>query len=252
MSGRMEGRIALVIGGARGIGAAMAARLAEEGARVVLGDWNEEAGQATAERLGGPFRRCDVSRREDVEALVALALERHGRLDVMVQNAGIFPQTDLVDIPVEEWDAVLGVNLRGSFLAVQAAMRPMRQQRSGSIVLTSSITGPRVVPQGHAHYAASKAGIMGLVRSAALEGAPFGIRVNAVEPGNILTEAMREERSPDYVRGMERAVPLGRLGTPRDVANATLWLASDEAAYVTGTSIVVDGGQLLPEGPLQP
>ncbi|MDX6749378.1 SDR family oxidoreductase [Geminicoccaceae bacterium 1502E] len=248
MSGRMEGKVAVVIGGARGIGAAIAARLAEEGARVVLGDWNGEAGQATAERLGGVFRRCDVSRREDVEALVALAMDRHGRLDVMVQNAGIFPQTDLIDIPVEEWDAVLGVNLRGSFLAVQAAMRPMRQQRSGAIVLTSSITGPRVVPPGHAHYAASKAGIMGLVRSAALEGAPFGIRVNAVEPGNILTEAMQAERSADYVRSMERAVPLGRLGMPKDVANAALWLASDEAAYVTGTSIVIDGGQLLPEG----
>lgn len=250
MSGRMQDKVAVVIGGARGIGAAIAARLVEERARLVLGDWNEEAARATAESLGGTFKRCDVSRKEDVEALVALALERHGRLDVMVQNAGIFPQTDLLDIPVDEWDAVLGVNLRGSFLAVQAAMRPMRAQRSGAIVLTSSISGPRVVPPGHAHYAASKAGIMGLVRSAALEGAPFNVRVNAVEPGNILTEAMQAERSAEYVRGMERAVPLGRLGSPRDVANAALWLASEEAAYVTGTSIVIDGGQLLPEGPL--
>ena len=124
----------------------------------------------------------------------------------------------------------------------------MRQQGYGRVVLTSSITGPRVVPPGHAHYAASKAGILGLVRAAALEAAPFGITVNAVEPGNILTEGMRQERSEEYVRAMTAAVPLGRLGTPREVAHAVCFLASDEAAFVTGTSILVDGGQVLPEG----
>ena len=114
-------------------------------------------------------------------------------------------------------------------------------------MLTSSITGPRVTSPGHGHYSASKAGINGLIRAAAIELAPDGITVNGVEPGNIMTEGMQEERSPAYVRAMERSVPLGRLGTPRDVAHAVLFLASEEAAYVTGTTIIIDGGQILPE-----
>jgi 3-oxoacyl-[acyl-carrier protein] reductase len=130
---------------------------------------------------------------------------------------------------------------------VQACLEPMRAQRYGRIVLTSSITGPRVSSPGHGHYSASKAGINGLIRAAAIEAAPHDITVNGVEPGNILTEAMQRERSPEFIRAMERSVPLGRLGTPRDVAHACLYLASDEAAYVTGTTIIVDGGQILPE-----
>ena len=153
----------------------------------------------------------------------------------------------LPDIPVEEWDAVLGVNLRGCFLAVQACARPMRARKYGRIVLTSSITGPRVTSPGHGHYSASKAGINGLIRAAAIELAPDGITVNGVEPGNIVTEGLAAERSPAYIRAMERAVPLGHLGTPRDVAHAVLFLASDEAAYITGTTIIIDGGQILPE-----
>jgi 3-oxoacyl-[acyl-carrier protein] reductase len=153
----------------------------------------------------------------------------------------------LADIGLEEWDAVLAVNLRGCFLAVQACARPMRAQKYGRIVLTSSITGPRVSSPGHAHYSASKAGINGLIRAAAIELAPFNITVNGVEPGNILTEGMQAGRSPEFIRAMERSVPLGRLGTPRDVAHAVLFLASDEAAYVTGTTIIVDGGQIVPE-----
>ena len=164
-----------------------------------------------------------------------------------MQNAGIFPMNDIVDIPVEEWDDVLRVNLRGSFLATQAAMRVMLPQRSGRIVLTSSITGPKVAQGAHAHYASSKAGMNGLIRSAALEAAPAGVTVNGVEPGNILTEGMQAERSPAYIAAMAAAIPMGKLGTPRDVANAALFLASDEAGFVTGTTIVVDGGQILPE-----
>ena len=123
----------------------------------------------------------------------------------------------------------------------------MRAERYGRIVLTSSITGPRVAQPGHGHYSASKAGINGLIRAAAIELAPDGITVNGVEPGNIMTEGMRAERSAEYVAAMAASVPLGRLGAPRDVAHAVLFLASDEAAYVTGTTIVVDGGQILPE-----
>jgi 3-oxoacyl-[acyl-carrier protein] reductase len=251
MAGRVQDKVALVIGAARGIGAAIAKRLLEEGARVVIADTLAAEGAATARRLGqhgdATFVAADVSRKEAVDALVEATLRRHGRIDILVQNAGIFPYTLLSDIAVEEWDAVLAVNLRGCFLAIQACARPMRAERYGRIVLTSSITGPRVAQPGHGHYSASKAGINGLIRAAAIELAPDGITVNGVEPGNIMTEGMRAERSAEYVAAMAASVPLGRLGTPRDVAHAVLFLASDEAAYVTGTTIVVDGGQILPE-----
>jgi 3-oxoacyl-[acyl-carrier protein] reductase len=251
MAGRVEGKVAIVVGGARGIGAAIAEVLVAEGARVLVGDLDEVAGRATVERLGARgeahFARCDVSRAADNRALVETALDHFGRVEILCQNAGIFPYTMLADIGEEEWDRVVAVNLKGCFLAVQACLEPMRAQRYGRIVLTSSITGPRVSSPGHGHYSASKAGINGLIRAAAIEAAPHDITVNGVEPGNILTEAMQRERSPEFIRAMERSVPLGRLGTPRDVAHACLYLASDEAAYVTGTTIIVDGGQILPE-----
>ena len=251
MAGRVQDKVAIVIGAARGIGAAIAERLIEEGARVVIADTLSSEGEATARRLGArgdaAFVATDVSRKDSVDHVVQTTLDRFGRVDILVQNAGIYPYTMLADIPVEEWDAVLGVNLRGCFLAIQACAAPMRAQKYGRIVLTSSITGPRVSSPGHGHYSASKAGINGLIRAAAVELAPDGITVNGVEPGNILTEGMQAERSPEFIRAMERSVPLGRLGTPRDVAHAVLFLASDEAAYVTGTTIVVDGGQILPE-----
>ncbi|MGH6919502.1 MAG: SDR family NAD(P)-dependent oxidoreductase [Geminicoccaceae bacterium] len=251
MAGRVDRKVAIVIGGARGIGAAIAERLFEEGARVVIGDKLVDEGSAAATRLSGGgeaiFVPADVMRKDALDALVEATLQRFGRVDILVQNAGIFPYTMLSDITVEEWDAVLGVNLRGCFLAIQACASPMRAQEYGRIVLTGSITGPRVSGPGHAHYSASKAGINGLIRAAALELAPDGITVNGVEPGNILTEGMQAERAPEYIGAMARSVPLGRLGTPRDVAHAVLFLASDEAAYITGTTIVIDGGQILPE-----
>jgi 3-oxoacyl-[acyl-carrier protein] reductase len=251
MAGRVEGKAAIVIGAARGIGAAIAERLIEEGASVVVADTLEADARATAERLSdrgeATFVASDVGRKESVDALVEATLARYGQVDILVQNAGIYPYTMLADIGVEEWDAVLAVNLRGCFLAIQACARPMRAKKYGRIVLTSSITGPRVSSPGHAHYSASKAGINGLIRAAAIELAPFNITVNGVEPGNIMTEGMQAGRSPEFIRAMERSVPLGRLGTPRDVAHAVLFLASDEAAYVTGTTIIVDGGQIVPE-----
>ncbi len=251
MAKRVEDKVAIVIGAARGIGKSIAERLAEDGARIVVADAEQEAGQAAAAQLSklgeSHFVVTDVSAKADVEALIKSTLDRFGRIDILCQNAGIYPYTMLPDISVEEWDEVLAVNLRGTFLAIQAAARPMAAQRYGRIVVTSSITGPRVTSPGHGHYSASKAGINGLVRAAAIEYAPFAVTVNAVEPGNILTEGMQAHRSPEFIRGMEQSVPLGRLGTPRDVANAVLFLASDEAAYITGTTLVVDGGQILPE-----
>lgn len=248
MTGRLEGKVALIVGAARGIGAAIAERFREEGARLVIADIETAAGAATAERLGGRFVATDISRPADAEQAVAAALAAYGDLHIVVQNAGIFPWSLIENIVPEEWDAVLGVNLRGTFLIARAALPHMKARRYGRMVFTSSITGPRVTSPGHGHYSASKAGINGFIKAAALEFSAHNITVNGVEPGNILTEGMQQQRSAAFIRSMEEAIPLGRLGTPRDVADAVLFLASEEAGYITGTTIVVDGGQTLPEG----
>jgi 3-oxoacyl-[acyl-carrier protein] reductase len=248
VTGRLAGRIAVVIGAARGIGAGIAERFAEEGAAVVIGDTEVDAGRATAERLGAHFVETDVSNPEHTGRIVAETIARHGALDIMVQNAGIFPWTLIEKTEPDEWDRVLATNLKGAYLVARAALPTMKKQGSGRMIFTSSITGPRVTSPGHGHYAASKAGINGFIKSAALEFSPYGITVNGVEPGNILTEGMQAHRSQAFIESMQAAIPLGRLGTPRDVANAFLFLASDEASYITGTTIVVDGGQVLPEG----
>lgn len=248
MTGRLEGRSALIFGAARGIGEGIAERFAEEGARVVIADVETEAGSATARRLGGAFIEVDVSRKEDAERAVALAVGKYGGLDILVQNAGIFPWTLIENIEPDEWDRVLAVNLKGVYLAARAALAVMKPKRQGRMIFTSSITGPRVTSPGHGHYSASKAGINGFIKAAALEFSGYGITVNGIEPGNILTDGVKMHRSEAFIRTMEEAIPLGRLGTPRDIANAALFLASDEAAYITGTTIIVDGGQLLPEG----
>jgi 3-oxoacyl-[acyl-carrier protein] reductase len=248
LAGRLEGKVALIIGAARGIGKGIALRFAEEGAKLVLADFEAASGEATAAELGVPFIRTDISQMADAEAAVALALKEHGRLDIVVQNAGIYPWQLIENTSPEDWDRVMGVNLRGSFNAARAALVPMKGQRYGRMLFTSSITGPHVTSPGHGHYSASKGGINGFIRSAALEFSGYGITVNGVEPGNIMTEAIREQRGPEFIKSMEDAIPLGRLGSPRDVANAFLFLASDDAEYITGTTIVVDGGQLLPEG----
>jgi 3-oxoacyl-[acyl-carrier protein] reductase len=248
MTGRLEGKTAIIVGASRGIGKGTAIRFIEEGANVVLADWEAEAGQATAGEIGATFIRTDISRYADAEAAVNLAVSEFGRLDIIVQNAGIYPWQLIEDTTSDDWDRVMGVNLRGSFHAAKAALKPMKAQGSGRILFTSSITGPHVTSPGHGHYGATKAGINGFIRSSALEFSGYGITVNGVEPGNIMTEGIQEGRGDAHIASMLAAIPLGRLGSVRDVANAFLFLASDEASYITGTTIVVDGGQLLPEG----
>jgi 3-oxoacyl-[acyl-carrier protein] reductase len=248
MSGRLENKIALVIGAARGIGEAIAARFAEEGAGVVIADTEVDAGKVTAARLGGIFVATDISQASDAERAVQASIDHFGGLDILVQNAGIYPWTLIENTSPDEWDRVLAVNLRGGFLAARAALPHMKAKGAGRMIFTSSITGPRVTSPGHGHYSASKAGINGFIKSAALEFSQYGITVNGIEPGNILTDGMKMHRSAAFIKSMEDAVPLGRLGTPRDIANAALFLASNDATYITGTTIVVDGGQTLPEG----
>ena len=247
MSGRLSGKSAVVIGAAGGIGEGIAERFLEEGAKVVIGDINVEDGQVTADRIGAHFVPTDISRPEDAERVVASALEMFGGVDILVQNAGIYPWTLIEDISPQEWDDVCAVNLKGTFLAARAAL-PCMKAKGGRMIFTSSITGPVVTSPGHGHYSATKAGINGFIRAAALEFAAYGITVNGVEPGNILTSGMQAHRSPDFIQAMKDSIPLGRMGTPRDIANAFLFLASDEASFITGTTITVDGGQILPEG----
>lgn len=244
---RLAGKVAIITGAARGLGEGIATRFAEEGASIIVSDVLENDARNVAKEIGGSAISADVTSFEDMERCVRHAVETYGRLDIFVQNAGIYPWTLIEDTPIDEWDAVLAVNLKSAFLAAKASLPVMKAQNSGRLIFTSSITGPRVTSPGHGHYGAAKAGILGFVRSAALEFAPHGITVNAVEPGNIISQAVTQSRSPEFLEAMTEMIPLGRLGNARDVANAALYLASDEASYVTGTSIVVDGGQILPE-----
>lgn len=247
MTGRLEGRAALVIGGARGIGGGIARRFAAEGAQVCIADLEDE-GVALAKELGGFYRRTDISDPAEAEAVVDAVTGRFGRIDILVQNAGIYPWTLIEDTSPEEWNRVIGVNLGGCFLATKAAIKPMKAAGYGRIIMTSSITGPRVTSPGHGHYSASKAGINGFIRSAALEFSGYGVTVNGIEPGNILTEGMKAHRSASFIADMKNAIPVGRMGTPEDIAAAATFLASEEASFVTGTTLIVDGGQILPEG----
>jgi len=251
-NGRLEGRVALVVGGARGIGEGIAARFLREGARVVIADIETALGEAAATSMGAPdrirFVATDITRKDQVEAAVAAAVDGFGALDILVQSAGIYPWTLIENTEPEEWDAVMAVNLRGTYIAARAALAAMKPRKRGRMIFISSITGPRVTSPGHGHYSATKAGINGFIKAAALEFSGYGITVNGIEPGNIMTDGMKAQRNAAFIASMESAVPLGRLGTPEDVAHAVLFLASDEAAYITGTTIVVDGGQTLPEG----
>ena len=215
----------------------------------MVADVLEVPGRDLASTLGhAKFILADVSNEDDTRRAVAETIDQFGAIDVVVQNAGIYPMSLIEETTVQEWDRVLAINLRGCFLAAKAALPPMRERGYGRMVFTSSITGPRVTNPGHGHYSASKAGILGFVRAAALEFASFGITVNAVEPGNIMSEGVEMSRSPDYLENMRRAIPLDRLGVGADVANGVLFLASEESSFITGTSIVIDGGQIIPEG----
>jgi 3-oxoacyl-[acyl-carrier protein] reductase len=188
----------------------------------------------------------DVSRREDCERMAAAAVERLGGIDVLCANAGVFPDARLADMTDADIDAVLGTNLRGTILSVQACLPALAASGRGRVIMTSSITGPITGYPGWAHYGASKAGQLGFMRTAAIELAASGITVNAIMPGNIITEGL-SDLGDDYLAQMTESIPLRRLGTVSEVGHTALFLASDEARYITGQAIVVDGGQVLPE-----
>jgi 3-oxoacyl-[acyl-carrier protein] reductase len=187
-----------------------------------------------------------VSDWEDVATMVGEAAAAQDGLAILCANAGIYPQTTIEEMDPAEWDRVQEVNLRSSFLAVKAAIPHFRKSGGGRVILTSSITGPITGYRGWSHYGASKAAQLGFMRSAAMELAKDRVTINAVLPGNVLTEGFAGN-GPEYLAAMEASVPLGRLGTVDDIANAVLFLASDEAGYITAQQLVVDGGQVVPE-----
>jgi len=242
--------VAVVTGAARGIGRGIAAVLAAEGARVVIADIDAAAAEQTAAELGSGAIAVatDVRSRSSVDALAAAALAAHGRIDILAANAGIYPSTALADIDDELWDRVMAINVKGALHAVQACTPAMLARGYGRIVLTSSITGPVTGQVGYAHYGASKAAMLGFMRSAAVELATGGVTVNAVMPGNIETPGLGET-SDEHQRLMLSSIPMGRFGTAEDVGWAVRYLVSPEAAYVTGQTVIVDGGQVLPEAP---
>ena len=242
---RFDGRSALVTGAAQGMGRAIAERLVEEGASVVVFDVDAELAERTAAELGAVAVGGDVSRRQDVRRAVAACVERFGGIDVLVAQAGIGDLQPLLEIDDAAWDRMLGVNLTGVFYSVQEAAREMAARSGGAIVVTAS-TNAFYVEQHTSHYSATKGGVWTFVRNAALDLGQYGIRVNSVLPG-IIDTRLSAPLVHDPVAGPEylKRVPLGRFGQPVEIANAVLFLASDDASYVTGEDLIVDGGATL-------
>lgn len=243
---QLNEQIAVVTGGAKGIGRGIAKVLAQQGAKVIILDKDQETGQATAEDLGVDFYPFDITDSQSIHQIFQKIQDKYSRLDILCSNIGIYPQISINDMTETDWDLIQTVNLKGTFLVVQAAAKLMQAKHYGRIVLTSSITGPITGYPGWAHYGATKAGQLGFMRSAALEYAKDSITINAVQPGNVLTEGLIAQ-GQSYLDEMKKTVPTHTLGAPEDIGTAVAFLASKEAHYITGQTIVVDGGQILPE-----
>jgi 3-oxoacyl-[acyl-carrier protein] reductase len=251
MSASLRGKSVIVTGGSKGIGKGIAGVFADHGAKVLIVARDVNDAEATVQALSkggatiGAFA-ADVTRFSDMEAMAKAAVDRHGGLDVLCANAGIFPQAKIEEMSPESWDDVINTNLKGTFLAIKACIPYLKMSSQGRIIITSSITGPLTGYPGWTHYGATKAGQLGFMRTACIELAKYGITVNAILPGNILTEGLRS-LGEDYLKTMAASIPLKRLGTVEEIGHAAAFLAAKEAAYITGQAIVVDGGQVQPE-----
>jgi 3-oxoacyl-[acyl-carrier protein] reductase len=243
---RFQGKTALVTGGAKGIGAATAKRLASEGATVVVADFDEAAAQETAQAIGGHAVRCDVTKREEVEAAVEAAAAHSGSLDVLVTCAGIIRDNMLFKMTDDDWDAVIDTHLKGTFHSARAAQKHMVEQRSGKMVLISSTSA--LGNRGQTNYSTAKAGLQGMTKTLAIELGPYNVNVNCVAPGFIAT-AMTQQTADrmgvpfdKFREAVAEQVPLRRVGEPEDVAGTIAYLCSDDASYVSGQVIYVRGG----------
>ena len=244
--GKLTGKVALITGAASGIGEAMARLFAQEGARVVVSDVDEEAATAVAAQIGGLVARADVSRDAEVRAMIELAMERCGQLDVLCNNAGIGVAAVCHETSEEDWDRVMAVDLKGVFLGCKYAIPHMLARGGGVICNTSSAAGQVGVPN-RAAYCAAKAGVLGLTKSIAIDYAERGIRCNALLPGTVdspwIGKIIAQQADPDAQRKlMEARQPIGRMGRPEEIALAALYLCSDDSRFVTGTGLVIDGG----------
>ncbi|WP_028932670.1 3-oxoacyl-ACP reductase FabG [Pseudonocardia spinosispora] len=247
----LAGSSVVVTGASKGIGKGIASVFADAGAKVLIVGRDATTAQAAAEELDAgrgsvTALAADVSDPAGCAAIAAAATMRHGGIDVVCANAGKFPEGRLADLTAADIDDVLGTNLKGTMLTVQACLPALRASGHGRVVITSSITGPFTGFSGWTHYGASKAGQLGFMRTAALELAPDGITVNAVLPGNVLTEGL-QDLGEGYLNQMSASIPLKRLGTVADIGYAALFLATREAGFITGHALVVDGGQIVPE-----
>jgi 3-oxoacyl-[acyl-carrier protein] reductase len=248
MEHSVSGRSVVVTGGSKGIGKGIARVFAQAGAKVAILARNAGQAQAAAAEIGhGAIGlAADVTDAASLAAAAEAVAGAFGGADVLCANAGIFPPAKLEDMTESDWNLVIDTNLKGTFLSVKAFLPLLKASDQGRIVLTSSITGPVTGYPGWTHYGASKAGQLGFMRTACIELARYGITVNAVMPGNIKTEGLAG-MGEDYERTMAASIPLKRLGTVEDIGHAALFFASREAGYITGQTIIVDGGQILPE-----
>lgn len=255
MTGDLSEKIAIVTGGGRGIGAGIAERFAQAGAKVMIATRTAEHGEATAARIaeaGGEARLCaiDIGTRENADKVVNETVSAWGGVDIMVHNAASFLGGPVADYSEDDLETVLAVNLKSCFRLSAACIPHFRKRGGGRLLFTSSVTGPRVAMPGTAYYAASKGGMNAFIRTAAIELAREHITVNGVEPGFIRTAAMEILADEEGMAQMAKYIPMGYIGDPADIAGAMLYLASDEARYVTGQTICVDGGSTLPESPV--
>jgi NAD(P)-dependent dehydrogenase (short-subunit alcohol dehydrogenase family) len=241
---KLKNRIAIITGGARGIGLACAERFVAEGAHVVILDVLDEVGKTEAKRLGATYMHCDVSKSSDVTAVVAAVVKQHGTVDILLNNAAINISGDFLETSEADYDKVLDINLKGSFLMLQACAREMVKQAAGSIINMSSVNDTLAIPS-IVSYCVAKGGISQLTRATSISLAPHGIRVNAIGPGSIMTDMLKSvvNDKAAMARVMSRT-PMGRVGEPSEIASIAVFLASDESSYVTGQTIYADGGRM--------
>lgn len=252
MLGDLNAKVAIVTGSGQGIGEGIAKVFAAAGAKIVVATRSAGNGQETVDDIiaaGGEaiLVQSDIGQRTEVERVVAETVAKYGRLDIAIHNAAVYPLHTVDELSDEVMEQTLAVNMKAAVWLTQASVPHFRTQGGGRLIFTSSVTGPRVAMPGTSHYAMSKGGMNGFIRTAALEYARENITVNGVEPGYILTAAMSALGDDQELAAMAQCIPQGHLGKPEDIANTMLFLASDEASYLTGQTIVVDGGSTLPE-----